>query len=126
MAEGWLRHLASDQFEVESAGLEPGSLNPYVLRAMRDAGVDISHHTAKSVHEIAASGRSFDYVIAVCEKEAAEQCPIVPGVGTKLHWNFPDPSKAQGDEAAKLAFAASVRDQIKSKVEQWIGSTALV
>lgn len=120
MAEGWLRHLAGERFEVESAGLEPGKLNPFVVQAMKDAGVDISHHTAKSVHEIAESGRHFDYVIAVCDKEAAERCPLFPGGAVKLHWSFPDPSAATGDAEEKLSVASSVRDAIKAKIEAWI------
>ena len=120
MAEGWLRHLANDRFDVESAGLEPGKLNPFVVQAMKDAGVDISHHTAKSVHEIAASGRHFDYVIAVCDKEAAERCPMFPGGAVTLHWSFPDPSAATGNEADKLRVASDVRDAIKTKIQAWL------
>jgi arsenate reductase len=122
MAEGWLRHLASDRFEVESAGLEPGSLNPFVVQAMREAGVDISHHTSKSVDDILKSGRSFDYVIAVCDKEAAERCPVLPGSGMKLHWNFADPSKAQGTDEEKVRFAATVREQILARLKEWIAT----
>lgn len=120
MAEGWLRHIASERFEVESAGLEPGTLNPFVVQAMRGVGVDISHHTPKSVLEIATSGRHFDYVIAVCDKEAAERCPIFPGEYVRLHWNFPDPSKAQGEDDDTIAFAASVRDMIRTKLTEWL------
>lgn len=120
MAEGWLRHLASDRFEVESAGLEPGKLNPFVVEAMKNAGVDISHHTPKDVHEIAKSGRHFDYVVAVCDKEAAERCPLFPGGAVKLHWSFPDPSAATGDPSQKLQVASDVRDAIKAKIKEWI------
>jgi arsenate reductase len=121
MAEGWLRALGKDRFEVESAGIEPGKLNPYVVRAMAEAGVDISHHKAKGVDDLLRSGRSFDYVIAVCDKEAAERCPLFPGGGTRLHWSFPDPSAAVGDDAAKLRTAIEVRDAIRAQIEAWIG-----
>lgn len=90
---------------------------------MREAGVDISHHTSKSVDDILKSGRSFDYVIAVCDKEAAERCPVLPGSGMKLHWSFADPSKAQGTDEEKARFAATVREQIKVKLQEWIASS---
>lgn len=85
MAEGWLRHLAGDRFEVESAGLEPGKLNPFVVQAMRDSGVDISYHKPKGVEELLRAGRSFDYIIAVCDKEAARALP-------HLSWQLTTPA----------------------------------
>ena len=120
MAEGWLRHLAGDRFEVESAGLEPGKLNPFVVEAMKENGIDISHHTPKGVHDLLNAGKTYDYVIAVCDKEAAEKCPLFPGGSIKLHWSFPDPSSAPGDHSNKLRFAGEVRDAIKATLEQWL------
>jgi arsenate reductase len=120
MAEAWLRHLGGERFEVHSAGLEPGKLNPFVVQAMANVGVDISHHRAKSVDDILSTGKHFDYVIAVCDKEAAERCPVIPGGGTRLHWAFPDPSAASGDESEKLRVATEVRDSIRSTIESWI------
>ncbi|MEY4668660.1 MAG: hypothetical protein RL518_1359 [Pseudomonadota bacterium] len=124
MAEGWLRHLASERFEVESAGLEPGRLNPFVVQAMAAAGVDISHHQPKGVASLLSAGKHFDYVIAVCDKEAAERCPFFPGEGVRLHWNFPDPSAASGDDESKLRVAMQVRDSIRSKIESWLQDVA--
>lgn len=120
MAEGLLRHLAGDRFEVESAGLEPGKLNPFVVEAMKEIGIDISHHTPKGVHDLLTAGKTYDYVIAVCDKEAAEKCPLFPGGSIKLHWSFPDPSAATGDHNNKLRFAGEVRDAIKATLEQWL------
>jgi arsenate reductase len=120
MAEAWLRTLANERFEVESAGLEPGRLNPIVVQAMIEAGVDISHHKAKGVDDLLAAGKSFDYIIAVCDKEAAERCPLFPGGGTRLHWSFPDPSAAKGDDEDKLRVAIEVRDAIREKIESWL------
>jgi arsenate reductase len=120
MAEGWLRHLAGDRCEVESAGLEPGKLNPFVVEAMKECGIDISHHTPKGVHDLLAAGKTYDYVIAVCDKEAAEKCPLFPGGSIRLHWSFPDPSAAKGDHADKLRVATEVRDMIKATVEGWL------
>jgi len=120
MAEAWLRHLAGDRFEVESAGLEPGKLNQYVVQAMKDAGLDISHHHPKSTQDLLKSGKHFDYIIAVCDKEAAERCPIFPGNGERLHWNFPDPSAATGSDAERLKVAYSIRDAIRAKITSWL------
>ena len=120
MAEAWLRHLADERFEVESAGLEPGKLNPFVVQAMGQAGIDISHHTSKSVDELVTAKRHFDYVIAVCDREAAERCPLFPGEGTRLHWSFSDPSAASGNEEDKLLVAISVRDAIRARIEAWL------
>lgn len=120
MAEAWLRHLAGDRFEVESAGLQPGKLNPFVVHAMSRAGIDISHHAPKGVDELLAAGKRFDYVIAVCDKEAAERCPLFPGEGTRLHWSFPDPSAATGEDERKLHLAIEVRDAIRAKITSWL------
>jgi arsenate reductase len=120
MAEAWLRNLAGERFEVESAGLEPGKLNPFVVQAMAQAGIDISHHQAKSVNELLSASKHFDYVIAVCDKETAERCPFFPGEGARLHWSFPDPSAASGNEENKLLIAMEVRDSIRTKIESWL------
>ena len=120
MAEAWLRHVAGDRFEVESAGLEPGKLNPFVVEAMKQVGIDISLHSPKGVQDLLNAGKTYDYVIAVCDKEAAEKCPIFPGGSMKLQWSFPDPSAATGDHNNKLRVAAEVRDTIKATIEQWL------
>lgn len=120
MAEAWLRHVAGDRFEVESAGLEPGKLNPFVVEAMKQVDIDISLHSPKGVQDLLNAGKTYDYVIAVCDKEAAEKCPIFPGGSMKLHWSFPDPSAATGDHNNKLRVAAEVRDTIKATIEQWL------
>ncbi|MCD8553781.1 arsenate reductase ArsC [Seleniivibrio sp.] len=115
MAESFLNGLSG--FSAHSAGLEPGSLNPFVVRAMAEVGVDISCNRTKSVTEFL--GQDFDYVIAVCDKEAADRCPVVPVSGEKMHWEFPDPSSFQGTDEQKLAFARTVRDAIQKKILDW-------
>ena len=125
MAEAWLRTLGHERFEVESAGLEPGRLNPIVVQAMAEVGVDISRHTAKGVDDLLAAGKRFDYIIAVCDKEAAERCPLFPGEGSRLHWSFPDPSAAQGTDEDKLRVAREVRDAIRTKIESWLNEVPL-
>jgi arsenate reductase len=120
MAEAWLRHVAGDRFEVESAGLEPGKLNPFVVEAMKQVGIDISLHSPKGVQDLLNAGKTYDYVIAVCDKEAAEKCPIFSGGSMRLHWSFPDPSAATGEYDSKLRVAVEVRDTIKATIERWL------
>jgi arsenate reductase len=109
MAEGLLRHMAADCFEVASAGVAPTRVRPEAIEAMREIGIDISQHRSKSVEEFV--GREFDYVITVCDN-ANEQCPIFPGKTKRIHWSFEDPAAAEGDEVARLNVFRRVRDEI--------------
>jgi arsenate reductase len=118
MAEGLLRHLAGDRFEVESAGVEPSLVRPQAIAVMREVGVDISGHRSKSVDEF--TGQEFDYVITVCDN-ARERCPIFPGKTERLHWNFDDPAIAEGDEQAVLAVFRRVRDEIENRLREFTG-----
>lgn len=123
MAEGILRHLAGDRFEVHSAGLEPKGVNPLAITAMREIGIDISGHASKSVQGyIGATG--FTHVITVCD-HAAEHCPILHlKEAQTLHWSFEDPAAAEGSDQEKLAKFRHIRDQIKTQIESWIGEKA--
>jgi arsenate reductase len=107
-----------------SAGLEAGTLNPVVVAAMREAGIDIAHHRAKSVADPEIAGRAFDYVVTVCDEASAEACPVFPTRGARLHWSFPDPSAFAGDEASRLARTRDVRDAIRARVEAWLAGLA--
>jgi len=119
MAHGWLKHLAGDRFDVHSAGVEPGTLNPLSVKVMAEVGIDISDHKAESIKAYLGKLPVY-WLIVVCDK-AAESCPrIWPGVGERLHWFFDDPSAAAGSEEEKLAVFRRVRDQIKQQVEQWL------
>jgi arsenate reductase (thioredoxin) len=109
MAEGLLRHLAGDRFDVASAGVAPTEVRPEAIAVMRELGIDISHHRSKSVDEFL--GQDFDYVITVCDN-ANEQCPIFPSNTKRIHWSFEDPAAAAGDEQARLAVFRRVRDEI--------------
>ena len=120
MAAAYLKLLAGERFEVESAGIEPGKLNPLAVSAMREAGIDISQNGTQSVFELFKSGRRFEYVISVCDAASAERCPIFPGVTTRLNWAFADPSAFTGTEAEKLKQTIAVRDEIRKKIEQWL------
>jgi len=120
IAEAYFNKFGSDLFQAESAGLEPGMLNPYVIRALQEEGIDISRKKTQDVHELYKAGRTYEYVITVCSKEAAERCPIFPGKSRKLHWPFPDPSTFRGTDEEVMAQVREVRDAIREKVREFV------
>ena len=117
MAEGLLRQMAGDNFEVFSAGVAPTHVRSEAIEAMREIGIDISAHRSKSVDEFL--GQEFDYVITVCDN-ANEQCPTVPGKTRRLHWSFEDPAAVEGDHNVRLNGFRSVRDQIAEQLRLFI------
>jgi arsenate reductase len=119
MAAACLKQIAGERFDVESAGFEPGTLNPLVVAAMREIGIDISRNKTQSVFDLFKAGQRFQYVISVCDEASAERCPIFPGVTTRLNWNFADPSTFIGSDLERLKQVTVVRDQIRQKVEEW-------
>ena len=121
MAEAFLKQMAGDRFEVESAGLEPGKLNPTVVEVMKESGIDISQNKTKSVFDFFKQGKQYDYVVTVCDESQAGACPIFPGtaVTKRIHWGFEDPSGFTGSYEEKLAKTRVVRDAIKKKLEEW-------
>jgi arsenate reductase (thioredoxin) len=120
MSEAFLNALAGDRFEAHSAGLEPGTLNPLAVEVMKEAGLDISGNKTKSVFEIFKRGELFSYVITVCDAEAAQRCPIFPGITTTINWSFPDPASFQGSWEERVARTRAVRDAIKVRIEEFI------
>jgi len=122
MAEALLNSLYGDRFEAESAGLEPGTLNPLAVKAMRERGIDISHHQTKDVFEFFKSGRRYSYVITVCDEANGERCPIFPGIAAKLHWGFEDPSSFTGTDAERLEQTILARNQMEKKIREWVSS----
>jgi arsenate reductase len=120
MAEALVNNLAGDCFEAESAGIEPGKINPIVVRAMQETGIDLAGRSTKSVESMIARGPYFDYVVTVCDETAAERCPTFPGPAKRLHWPFADPSTFQGPDEEKLARTRLVRDRIKDKIQNWV------
>jgi len=122
MAQAFLEKYGEDRFEVESAGLEPGKLNPFVIRAMGEVGIDISRNPTKSVFELFKAGKVYQVVVTVCSKEAAEKCPIFPGLSEKQHWPFPDPSTFTGTDEEIMVRVRQVRDQIEEAVKEFIAS----
>lgn len=121
MAEAYLRRFGGEEVEVESAGLEPGALNPFAVRALLEDGIDISGKVPQSVFELHRQGRRYHYVVAVCSREAAERCPIFPGAGIRLHWSFDDPSAFTGPDGQVMARVREVRDAIRERVRQFAG-----
>lgn len=120
MAEGWLRHLAGDRYEVHSAGTHPSVINPLAIAVMRERGIDISEaagHRSKSLDEY--RNQPFDYVITVCD-QAAEACPIFPGPAQRIHWSFPDPAAAQGSEEERLRAFRDVCNAIEVRLREWV------
>jgi arsenate reductase len=120
MAKAFLDKHGEDRFEADSAGIEPGKLNPYVVRAMREIGIDISGNATKSVFDLQRAGRTFDIVVTVCSPEAAERCPMFPGLSKKYHWPFSDPSTFTGNDEAIMTQVREVRDQIETAVREFV------
>jgi arsenate reductase len=119
MAEAWLKHFCGDFFNAESAGLEPGTLNPLVVEAMQEVGIDISKKETQAVFDVFKTGKLFAYVITVCDETSAEKCPIFPGITTRLHWSFPDPSALVGPREQKMVKVRKIRDEIRDKIQSW-------
>jgi arsenate reductase (thioredoxin) len=124
MAEAFLNQICGEYFEAHSAGLEPGKLNPIVVEAMQETGIDISGNKTKGVFDYIKAGTMFAYVITVCDETSAERCPIFVGITKRLHWSFPDPSAIQGTHDDKLAKTREVRDAIKAQIETWYAEMA--
>lgn len=122
MAEAFLKKYGGEGFIVESAGLEAGRLNPLVVKVMGEIGIDISGYKTDSAFEFFKAGKLYDYVVTVCDAASAERCPVFPGVTERLHWGFPDPSSFEGSEEEKLERTREVRDQIETKVKEWLAS----
>lgn len=118
MAEAWLRHLAGERFEAHSAGTQATRVRPLAIRAMAEVEIDISHQESKSLERYL--NQPWDYVITVCD-EANEVCPFFPGGKQRLHWSFPDPSRAAGSEEEQLAVYRQVRDAIRACVAEFAG-----
>jgi arsenate reductase len=116
MAEGWLRELAGDRYEVFSAGTHPSIVNPLARAVMLERGVVISGQRSKSVNEFI--DKPFDFVITVCD-QAAEACPIFPGPAQRIHWNFPDPAAVTGTEEEKSNAFRAVRDSLHDQLRHW-------
>lgn len=114
MAEGLVKHYLSKEWKAYSAGTEPaGYVHPLAVRAMAEAGIDISEQKSKSAEMF--RDKRLDLVITVCD-DAAENCPVWLGQGQVVHISFPDPAKATGTDEQKMELFRSVRDDICRRV----------
>jgi len=120
IAEEYLRKYGGDMFTAESAGLEPGILNPYVIEALKQDGIDISGKQTKSVKALFKAGKKYDYVITVCSRSVEEQCPIFPGMVIRMNWPFPDPERFHGTTDEILEQVIELKDIISKMIEQFI------
>ena len=120
MAEAFLNLLAGDRFEAESAGLEPGTLNPFVVEVMKEIGIDISQKRTNGIFDLIKTGKLLHYVITVCDEAGAARCPVFPGYAKRLHWSFKDPSSLEGPREERLRKTREVRDEIRARIEGWI------
>ena len=119
MAEAFLNDVCGGELEAQSAGLEPGTLNPLVVEVMREAGYDISKNKTQAVFDVFKSGQLFAHVVTVCSEAEAGGCPIFPGPTQRLHWPFPDPSKVVGTSEEKLEKIRQIRDAIQARIVQF-------
>jgi len=117
IAEGLLRHLAGDRFEVHSAGTKPKGLAEQTVEVMREIGVDISGQRSKHVEEYA--GQPFDYVITVCDS-ARQSCPVFPGGGERIHWDVEDPLYAELRGESTVQALRDARDELRSRIEGFL------
>ena len=122
MAEAFLRELGGDRFEVESAGTEPGRLHPMAIQAMAESGIDISLQESKSVERFIDD--AFDLVVTVCD-EASEACPYFPNARRRIHWSFPDPSRATGTDEERFAVFLQTREAIRERIERELVAPAM-
>jgi len=125
MAEELLRKLGGDQYEVESAGIEPGNLNPIVVEVLKEERIDITGKKTNAVFDLFKEGRCFNHVITVCDETSAEKCPIFPGVNNRIHWSFTDPSKFEGTNKEKIVQTRKVKEEIKKTIQKWLKENAL-
>lgn len=119
MAEAFVNARCEGTLRAFSAGLERGSLNPVVVEAMRELGIDIGGNATKTVTDASVRARAYDYVVTVCDEASAEACPIYPAEGKRLHWGFPDPSAFTGSFEDRLSQTRTVRDAIAARISDF-------
>jgi arsenate reductase len=125
MAETFLNNYGGNKYTAESAGLEPGKMNPNVVRVMQELGFDLSHKNTQGVSDLIKRGDSYDAIITVCDEASAEQCPVFPGNGKRTGWSFEDPSSFIGTPDEILRQTRRVRDEIEKAVISFIKESSL-
>ena len=120
IAEAYMHRYADDLFDAESAGLTPGTINPYVITVMAEEGFDLSVKIPRSVHRVYRSGKTFRYVITVCNPETEAGCPTFPRPVERHNWPFPDPATFTGTEEEILTRTRRLRDEIRDTVHDFV------
>jgi arsenate reductase (thioredoxin) len=120
MAEAFLNKYGKDDYLAESAGLEPGRMNPNVVEVMQEVGIDLSQKGTQGVFDLFKKGTQYDAVITVCDEASAERCPVFPGKAKKIAWSFEDPSSMKGTRDEILSHTRKVRDQIEQSVKNFV------
>ncbi len=120
MAKAFLKKYGGELFEAESAGLEPGTLNPNVVTVMQEVGIDLTGKPTQAVFDLFQQGRLYNAVITVCNKEAAERCPLFPGNVKRIPWSFKDPSSLTGTREEVLQHTREVRDEIEQQIKTFV------
>jgi len=126
MAEAFLKKYGGDNFEAESAGIEPGIMNPNVVTVMQEIGIDLSGKPTQGVFDLFQQHKAYNAVITVCDKEAAERCPIFPGNVKRIPWSFKDPSAFKGTREEVLQHTREVRDEIEQKIKGFVQEASQV
>jgi arsenate reductase (thioredoxin) len=119
IAEGWLKHLHGDEFEVQSAGLEPRPLSSITLSIMQEVGVDLSDKIPRRVFDLVKQGALFDYAIALCDRSGVDRRPYFPGFCKRLYWDFPNSSGISGRGGELAEKIRQVRDAVRIKIDEW-------
>ncbi|NCN05569.1 MAG: metalloregulator ArsR/SmtB family transcription factor [Spirochaetales bacterium] len=119
-AEAYVNQLGYPNFLAESAGLQAGTLNPYVVQVLEEEGIDIRHKQPRAVDEVYALGRTYDWVITVCDPEAEKNCPVFPGPVQRLSWPFPDPCEFKGEPEEVLKQVRQLGKSIYKKVQEFL------
>jgi arsenate reductase len=119
MAAALLNELCGEFFEAQSAGLEPGTLNPLAIEALQEIGTDISGNETQSVFDVFKSGQLFAYAITVCSESESKGCQIFAGVTKRLHWPFADPSQFTGTHEQRLAKTRELLQEIRAQIEDF-------
>jgi arsenate reductase len=120
IAEAFLNRLGGEFFAAESAGLEPGALNPLAVRALAEKGIDIAGRPTRGAFDLLRRGELFGWVITVCDESQAAGCPVFPGIARREHWSFPDPAAFAGSEDEKMEQVRRLRDRIEARVRDWL------
>ena len=120
MAEALLKKYGGEMFSVQSAGLEPGILNPLAVEVLKEEGIDITGKKTQSVFDLFKAGKLFHHVITVCDEGNSQRCPVFPGQTNRIHWSFKDPSGLTGTYEEKLDYTKIIKEEIKQKILAFI------